>query len=59
MANLEAAMRANHKRTPPKTFEQSLQKKEEKLKELENSQTKDGEAEGKTEGENREDEEAD
>ena len=38
MANLEAAVRANHKRTPPKTFEQSLQKKEEKLKELEKSQ---------------------
>ncbi|MGI0091522.1 MAG: DNA topoisomerase I [Nitrososphaerales archaeon] len=37
LANLEAAIRANHKRTPPKTFEQSLQKKEEKLKELEKS----------------------
>lgn len=34
LANLEAAIRANHKRTPPKTFEQSLQKKEEKLKEM-------------------------
>ncbi|MDG7001574.1 MAG: DNA topoisomerase I, partial [Nitrososphaerota archaeon] len=29
MANLEAAVKCNHKRTPPKTFEQSLQKKEE------------------------------
>jgi DNA topoisomerase-1 len=34
MANLEAAIRANHKRTPPKTFEQSLQKKAERLKEM-------------------------
>jgi len=34
LANLEAAVRCNHKRTPPKTFEQSLQKKEERLKEL-------------------------
>ena len=40
MANLEAAIRANHKRTPPKTFEQSLQKREEKLKELERVQPK-------------------
>ena len=40
MANLEAAIRANHKRTPPKTFEQSLQKREEKLKELEKAQPK-------------------
>ncbi|MFI5421530.1 MAG: DNA topoisomerase I, partial [Nitrososphaerales archaeon] len=28
LANLEAAVRCNHKRTPPTTFEQSLQKKE-------------------------------
>jgi DNA topoisomerase I len=34
LANLEAAIRCNHKRTPPKTFEQSLQKKEDRLKEL-------------------------
>ena len=34
LANLEAAVRCNHKRTPPKTFEQALQKKEDKLKEL-------------------------
>ncbi|HKW05373.1 MAG TPA: hypothetical protein VJN71_08750, partial [Nitrososphaerales archaeon] len=34
LANLEAAIRCNHKRTPPKTFEQALQKKEEKLKQL-------------------------
>lgn len=34
LANLEAAVRCNHKRTPPKTFEQSLQKKEDRLKEL-------------------------
>lgn len=40
MANLEAAIRANHKRTPPKTFEQMLQKKVDKLKELEKSEPK-------------------
>ena len=34
MANLEAAMKCNHKRTIPKTFEQSLQKKRDKLAEL-------------------------
>jgi DNA topoisomerase I len=34
LANLEAAITCNHKRTPPKTFEQSLQKKEDRLKEL-------------------------
>ena len=34
LANLEAALRCNHKRTPPKTFEQALQKKEDKLKAL-------------------------
>lgn len=37
LANLEAAVRCNHKRTPPKTFEQSLQKKEDRLKELQQS----------------------
>jgi DNA topoisomerase I len=37
LANLEAAIRCNHKRTPPKTFEQSLQKKEDRLKELQQS----------------------
>lgn len=40
MANLEAAIRANHKRTPPKTFEQALQKKIDKLKEIEKSEPK-------------------
>ncbi len=35
LANLEAAKTCNHKRTPPKTFEQSLQKKEDRLKEVE------------------------
>ncbi|HZW56834.1 MAG TPA: DNA topoisomerase I [Nitrososphaerales archaeon] len=34
MANFEAAVKCNHKRTPPKTFEQTLQKKEEKLHQL-------------------------
>ncbi len=34
MANLEAARKCNHKRTIPKTFEQSLQKKRDKLAEL-------------------------
>jgi len=38
LANLEAAIKCNHKRTPPKTYEQSLQKKEERLKELEQMQ---------------------
>ncbi|MBT5200348.1 MAG: DNA topoisomerase I [Thaumarchaeota archaeon] len=32
LANLEAAMMCNHKRTIPKTFEQSLQKKRDSLK---------------------------
>jgi DNA topoisomerase-1 len=41
-ANLQAAIKCNHKRTPPKNWEQALQKKEERLKTLE-SQT------GKTE----------
>jgi DNA topoisomerase I len=35
LANLEAAKTCNHKRTPPKTFEQSLQKKEDRLKVVE------------------------
>ncbi|MHB1907726.1 MAG: DNA topoisomerase I [Nitrososphaerales archaeon] len=35
LANYEAAVKCNHKRTIPKTFEQSLQKKKDKLKELE------------------------
>src|SRR6266705_376170 len=34
VANLEAAIRCNHKRTPPKTWEGSLDKKREKLAEL-------------------------
>jgi DNA topoisomerase-1 len=35
LANLEAAMMCNHKRTIPKTFEQSLQKKRDTLKKVE------------------------
>src|SRR2546422_1861158 len=34
MANLEAAIRCNHKRTPPKTWEGSLAKKQQRLLEL-------------------------
>ncbi|MBT8172847.1 MAG: DNA topoisomerase I [Nitrosopumilus sp.] len=34
LANLEAAMMCNHKRTIPKTFEQSLQKKRDTLKKV-------------------------
>jgi DNA topoisomerase-1 len=34
LANLEAAMMCNHKRTIPKTFEQSLQKKRDSLKKV-------------------------
>ena len=37
LANLEAAVKCNHKRTPPKTFEQALEKKRERLKRLEES----------------------
>ena len=37
LANLEAAMMCNHKRTIPKTFEQILQKKIDTLKKAENS----------------------
>lgn len=33
-ANLEAAIRCNHKRTPPKTWEESIRKKEETLAKL-------------------------
>jgi len=35
LANLEAAMMCNHKRTIPKTFEESLQKKRDSLKKVE------------------------
>ncbi len=35
LANLEAAIMCNHKRTIPKTFEQTLQKKRESLKNIE------------------------
>ena len=38
LANLEAAMMCNHKRTIPKTFEQSLQKKRDTLKKVEKEQ---------------------
>ena len=34
MANLQAAIRCNHKRTIPKTFRQSLQKKKDNLKKI-------------------------
>src|SRR5207302_8733606 len=34
VANLEAAIRCNHKRTPPKTWEGSLDKKQQRLAEL-------------------------
>jgi DNA topoisomerase-1 len=34
VANLEAAIRCNHKRTPPKTWESSLDKKQKRLDEL-------------------------
>jgi DNA topoisomerase-1 len=40
LANLEAALKCNHKRTPPKTFEQALQKKKDKLAELQKGQAK-------------------
>lgn len=40
LANLEAAIKCNHKRTPPKTFEQSLQKKKDRLAQLEQSTPK-------------------
>jgi intein/homing endonuclease/DNA topoisomerase IB len=40
LANLEAAMKCNHKRTPPKTYEQTLQKKKDRLAQLEKSEPK-------------------
>jgi DNA topoisomerase-1 len=40
MANLQAAMKCNHKRTIPKNFDATLQKKEEQLKKLESTQPK-------------------
>ncbi|BDQ30377.1 hypothetical protein NZNM25_09820 [Nitrosopumilus zosterae] len=39
LANLEAAMMCNHKRTIPKTFEQSLEKKRETLKKVEKEES--------------------
>jgi len=36
LANLEAAKFCNHKRTPPKNWEESIKKKEEKLHQLQN-----------------------
>ncbi len=39
LANLEAAIMCNHKRTIPKTFEQSLQKKRDTLKNVEQIRT--------------------
>ena len=39
VANLEAAMMCNHKRTIPKTFEQSLEKKKEALKKNEKEES--------------------
>jgi DNA topoisomerase-1 len=40
MANLEAAVVCNHKRKPPKNWDESLAKKEDRLKTLENSPKK-------------------
>src|SRR5579875_2708177 len=40
LANLEAAVTCNHKRTIPKNFEESLQKKKEALKKIRESTTK-------------------
>jgi DNA topoisomerase-1 len=40
MANLEAAIRCNHKRTPPKTWQNSLNKKQERLVELKTKEAK-------------------
>lgn len=39
LANLEAAMMCNHKRTIPKTFEQALQKKRDSLKKIEKEES--------------------
>ncbi|MBO0887541.1 DNA topoisomerase I [Candidatus Bathyarchaeota archaeon] len=40
MANLEAAMRCNHKRTPPKTWQNTLEKKQQRLLELKTREAK-------------------
>ncbi len=40
IANLEAAIRCNHKRTPPKTWESSLDKKQQRLADLKTRTTK-------------------
>src|SRR6267378_3875466 len=40
LANLEAAIRCNHKRTPPKTWESSLEKKQLHLNDLQGKETK-------------------
>src|SRR5260370_12917153 len=40
VANLEAAIRCNHKRTPPKTWEITLDKKQQQLAELKKRTTK-------------------
>jgi len=40
VANLEAAIRCNHKRTPPKTWQSSLEKKQQRLTELKARETK-------------------
>ena len=40
MANLEAAVRCNHKRTPPKTWEASLERKQQRLVELKGKEVK-------------------
>ena len=40
VANLEAAIRCNHKRTPPKTWQNTLDKKQQRLLELKKRETK-------------------
>src|SRR5881628_3919382 len=40
VANLEAAIRCNHKRTPPKTWEGTLLKKQQRLEELKTKEVK-------------------
>jgi DNA topoisomerase-1 len=40
IANLEAAIRCNHKRTPPKTWQSSLDKKQQRLAELKTREAK-------------------
>jgi len=47
MANLQAAITCNHKRTPPKTWETSLAKKEERLNQLTHQEPKTEKALGK------------